>query len=75
MEQKALLFGEDCINKNAFHKNKRPININEVNIRRIVLTNKHSYGNKGSFKYFIGYLHMGTVFPAPLCIKLLQMNS
>ena len=27
MEQKALIFGEDCINKNAFHKNKRPINI------------------------------------------------
>ena len=27
MEQKALIFGEDCINKNAFHKNKIPINI------------------------------------------------
>ena len=47
MEQKALNFGEDCINKNAFHKNKRPINIKEVDIKRIVLSSKHSYDNKG----------------------------
>ena len=45
MEQKALIFGEDCINKNGFHKNKRPINIDEVDVRRIVLSR-----NKGSFK-------------------------
>ena len=38
MEQKALIFGEDCINQNAFLKNKRPINIDEVDIGRIVLS-------------------------------------
>ena len=75
MEQKTLVFGEDCINKNAFHKDKRPINIDEVDIKRIVLSSKHSYGNKGSFKYFIGYIHVGKVFPTPLCIKLAQMNG
>ena len=32
MEQNALIFGEDCINKNTFHKSKRTINIDEVNI-------------------------------------------
>ena len=32
MEQKALIFGED-----TFHKNKRPINIDEVDIRIILL--------------------------------------
>ena len=52
MEQKALFFGEDCINKNIFHKNKRPINTGEVNIKRIMLSSKHSYDNKGSFKCF-----------------------
>ena len=36
MEQKDLIFGEDCINKNAFHKNKRPINDDEADIKRIV---------------------------------------
>ena len=37
MEQKGLIFGEDCVNKNALHKNGKPINIDEVDITRIVL--------------------------------------
>ena len=40
-----------------------------------MLSSKHSYGNKGSFKYFIGYIHVGNVFPLPLYIKLPQMNG
>ena len=51
MEQKALIFGENCINKNAFHKNGKPISIDKVDIRRIVLSSKYSYGDKDSFKY------------------------
>ena len=41
MEQEAVYFGENDIIKSAFHKNKRPININEVNIEYIVLSNKN----------------------------------
>ena len=73
MEQKALIFGEDCINKNAFHKNKRPINIDEVDIRRIVLSSKHSHANKASFKYFIGNINNDNAFPIPL--KIPQING
>ena len=40
MEQKALYFGENGIIKNAFHKNKKLININEVDIKKIVLSDK-----------------------------------
>ena len=71
MDQEALHFGENSIMKNAFHKNKKPININEVDIKRIISSNKKSYSNKDSFKYFIGYIHKGNAFLAPLCIKLL----
>ena len=46
MKQKALIFHKQCINKNAFHKNKTPINIDKVKIRRIVLSKKESYGKK-----------------------------
>ena len=53
MEQEAVYFGETGTIKSAFHKNKRPNNINEVDIEEIVLSNKKSY-SKGSFKYFIG---------------------
>ena len=75
MEQKALIFGKHCINKNAFHKNKRPISIDKVDIRRIVLSKIDLYGKKGSFKYFIEYISETNAFPTLLCIKLLQMNG
>ena len=52
MEQEVVHFGEKSITKSAFHKNKKPININEVDIKRIALSNKKSF-SKDSFKYFI----------------------
>ena len=36
MEQEVLIFGEDCINENAFDKNKIPFNIDGVDTKRIV---------------------------------------
>ena len=75
MEQKTLVFGDQYINKNAFHENKRSISINEVKIERIVLSKKDLYGKKGSSKYSIGYIHEGNVFPVSLCIKLPQMSE
>ena len=57
-----------------FIKVTQQINIEKVDIRRIIVSSKDSYGKKGSFKYFIGYLNDTVVFPSPLCIKLLQMN-
>ena len=74
MEQEAVYFGGNGIIKSAFHKNKRPININEVDIEEIVLSHKKSY-SKDSFKYFIGYRHKGNAFPLPLCVRLPQMNA
>ena len=69
-----MYFRENAIIKSAFHKNKKPININEVDIEEIVSSHKKSYG-KNSFKYFIGYRHNGNGFPSPLCIKRPQMNA
>ena len=74
MEQEGVYFGENDIIKSAFHKNKKPTNINEGNIKEIVLSHKKSYG-KDSFKYFIGYKHEGNAFPSLLCVKLPQMNA
>ena len=52
MNQKALIFDEQCINKNSFHKNKRPMSTDKVQTKRIVLSKRDLYGKKGSFKYF-----------------------
>ena len=54
MEQEAVYFGETGIIKSPFHKNKRPTNINEVDIEEIVLSHKKP-DTEDSFKYFIGY--------------------
>ena len=64
--EKILVFDKKCIVNNLFQKCKRPVNINEVDI-------KESYGNEGAFKYFIGYV--SNVSIVPLYIKLLQMNA
>ena len=40
MEQEAVHLGENSIIKSAFHKIKKPININELDIERIVLSDK-----------------------------------
>ena len=40
MEQEAVHFGENGIIKSAFHKNKRTINITEVDIEEIVSSHK-----------------------------------
>ena len=74
MEQEAVCFGENSIIESAFHKNKRPININEVHLEEIVLSHKNSY-SKDSFKYFIGYRLKCNAFSSPLCVKLPQMNA
>ena len=74
MEQEAVYFGENGIIKSAFHKNKRSININEVDIKRRALPYKKPL-NKDSFNCFTGYRHESNAFPSPLFVKLLQMNT
>ena len=60
--------------KSPFHKNKKEININEVDIKRISFSDKKSY-DKDSFKCFIGYRHEGNAFLSLLCVKCSQMNA
>ena len=39
-----------------FQKDKKPININEINIDKTVLCNKTQHGQYGANKYYITYL-------------------
>ena len=75
MKSKILSYDETCIYKNAFHKTTNSINIDEVGINKIKLFDKTSYGNKGSFKYHIGYRHKNEAPLSPLNIKLLQLTG
>ena len=74
MEEEAVYFRENSIINSAVHKNKRPININEVDIKRIALSDKKSI-SEDSFKDFIGYRRECNAFPFPLSIGLPQMKA
>ena len=74
MRSKVLGYGGRSINKNAFHKAATSISIDEVEINKIMLFDKTSYGNKGLFKYYIGYKCKGETLPSPLNIKLPQLT-
>ena len=71
MSEKVLVFGNNGVNKNTFHKRKQLIDINKLDIRKI--SNRDSYGKKCSFKYFIEY--MSNIGVVSLCIKLPQLNG
>ena len=50
MEQEAIYFRENGIIESAFNKNKRPINMNQVDIERIKLSDKKLF-DKDSFTF------------------------
>ena len=54
MEKTSIKFGDIEIKKQKFYRYKRPISIKDIDINKIVASNKVSFGKKG-FKYFIGY--------------------
>ena len=55
MEKKVLFFIEEGIIKDKFDIYEESINIDKVDIKRIILSDIESYGSKDTFKYFIGY--------------------
>ena len=54
MDKKIIKFDETEIEKYKLHKNKNPILINNIDINKIAVSNKVSFG-KNDFKYFINY--------------------
>ena len=54
MDKKVIKFDDTEIEEYKYHQNKSPISINNVDINKIVVSNKLHFG-KQDFKYFIGY--------------------
>ena len=50
--KKVLIFGEDCIIKNSFHRNRKLINIDKVEIKQTVLS---------KYIYMIMKVHLNTL--------------
>ena len=71
MSGKSINFEDKKINKSTFHKNKKLFNIHDLDVNKILVYKKESYGTKNSLKYFIGYNDDDAI--RPLCIKLPQI--
>ena len=72
MSEKGINFEDKKINKSNFYKNKKLFKIEDIDINKIVVSKKESYGKKNSLQYFIGYNNDDGI-DRPLCIKLSQM--
>ena len=53
-EKTIIKFGDIKIQKQKIHQYKGTISIKNIDINKIVVSNKASFSEKG-FKYFIGY--------------------
>ena len=71
MSEKTLKFDNIRVNKKQFRKSKQPIDLDLINVDKIVVSDKFKNSDDG-FKYFIGYKEAETV--KPLCIILPQMS-
>ena len=54
MGHKKIIFEDKKINKSDFHKNKKLFNLHDLDVNKILVSKKESYGTKNSLKYFIG---------------------
>ena len=73
MSVKNINFDEKKTRKSDFYKNKKLNRIDDIDVKKILVSKKESYGNKNSIKYFIGYNDNNII--RPLCIKLPQMTG
>ena len=67
-----IIFDNKKIKKNIFYSSRRPFNVNDIDVNKIVISMEVAYGTKNSLKYFIGYNDEEDVI-RPLLLKLPQM--
>ena len=71
MSGKNINFENKKINESSFYKDKKLFRLNDIDVNKIFVSKKESYGTKNSLKYFIGYNDEDDI--RPLCILLPQM--
>ena len=71
MSGKRINVDNKNINKSNFYKNKKLFNLNDIDVKKILVCKKESYGTKNPHKYFIGYNDGDAI--RPLGIILPQM--
>ena len=68
----SIFFDNKKIKKNIFYISRKPFNLNDIDVNRILISKEVVYGTESSPKYFIGYFDEDDVI-RPLLLKLPQM--
>ena len=71
MSGKSISFVDKKISKSNFYENKKLLNIYDLDVNKILVSKRESYGKKRSLKYFNGCNENDVI--RPVCIKLSQM--
>ena len=71
MSGKNIIINNKKINKTNFYKNRKLIQIDNVDVNKVLVSKGESFDTKNSFKYFIGYNDNDNI--RPLCIMLPRM--
>ena len=62
MDKENIRFDDTEIEEYRFHQYKRPISINNIDINKMIASNKFLF-DKQDFKYFIGYKNNKEIRP------------
>ena len=73
MSKKSINFDDKKIKKSEFYKNNKANRIGDIDVSKILVSQKETYGTKTSFKYFIGCNENDVI--RPLCVRLPQMTG
>ena len=73
MSEKNISFDDKKIKKSEFYRNKKVTSIEDIDVNKILVSEKEPYGTKNSIKYFIVYNENDVV--RPLCVRLPQMTG
>ena len=71
MSAENINFDDKKIKTSDFSKNKKPFKIDDIDVNKILVSKKESYGIENALKYFIGYNDNDII--RPLCLRLSQM--
>ena len=74
MNERSIKFKDKKIKKSDFYnKNKKIFNINDIDVNKMLVSKKETYGKYNSFKYFIGYNDNDVI--RPLYLFILQTTG
>ena len=73
MNGKNINFGDKEIRKKIFYKNKKVFQTDNIDVNKILVSKKGTYGTKKSLKFFIEYNDNDVI--RPLCLRLPQMTG